>query len=147
MGPNNTAITTWNTSSALQWNTSGTIQRNSTSTPSSFPNKQDWIPCQKFWSLKVYYCFCVAIVLIAVWIVVANSMILYAPFIYKPLQRKSYMFVSSLAAADLITAFLVPAAWFMGVIGEYLVNKSKYDLISLKHHARQGRVQVLETGS
>ena len=60
------------------------------------------------------YCISGVFLIIAVWTIITNSMILYAPRIYQPLRIKSTAFISSLAAADLITGFLLPATWFMG---------------------------------
>ena len=55
----------------------------------------------------------VVFVLLAIWMIVANSMIVAAPFVYRPLRKKTYFFVSSLGVADLLTAVTIPAAWFL----------------------------------
>ena len=66
-------------------------------------------------TLGIYFYLISGILLIiAVWIIIANAMILYAPRIHQILKKTSTVFISSLAAADLITGFLLPAAWFMG---------------------------------
>ena len=64
------------------------------------------------WSLQLTL-LTLFFVLIAVWILVANTMIVVAPIIYKPLRKKTYIFVSSLAVSDLVTGIVIPAAWFL----------------------------------
>ena len=45
------------------------------------------------------------------WIIVTNIMIIYAPFVNSALKKKTCIFISSLAMADIFTAFCVPGSW------------------------------------
>ena len=51
--------------------------------------------------------------LISLWIIIANSMIIAAPRFHRPLRNNAYIFISNLAIADLLTAFMVLAAFIM----------------------------------
>ena len=58
------------------------------------------------------------LILLTLWIIVANIMIILARVRYKSLQKNSYLFISSLAAADLSSAFCFPAGWLIGHLEE-----------------------------
>ena len=49
----------------------------------------------------------------AIWILISNFFIICAPFLYKPLRRKVYQFLSSLAFSDFFKALVAPVACFM----------------------------------
>ena len=61
--------------------------------------------------LKLFAAMAVILYLVAVWIIVTNIMIIYAPFVNKDLKKKAYIFISSLAMADTFTAFCICIAW------------------------------------
>ena len=57
----------------------------------------------------------VIIMSVAVWIIVTNTMIICAPFVNKNIRKKTktYIFLSSLAVADIFTAFSLPFTWMI----------------------------------
>ena len=59
----------------------------------------------------VYTLVTVVLFSAAVWIIVTNIMIISAPFVNSALKKKTYIFISSLAVADIFTASCVPASW------------------------------------
>lgn len=65
-------------------------------------------------------------ILVGLWIIIANMMIISAPVVHKRLKRKTYMFISSLAAVDLTTAFLTNTAWFMEIIDVFNCELFQY---------------------
>ena len=57
----------------------------------------------------------VIIMSVAVWIIVTNTMIICAPFVNKNIRKKTktYIFLFSLAVADIFTAFSLPFTWMI----------------------------------
>ena len=58
------------------------------------------------------------LLLVPAWMVVSNTMIMIAPFIYSPLHKRKFILVSSLAVADLLTAISQATLWSMELFRE-----------------------------
>ena len=55
----------------------------------------------------------------AIFIVTVNTLIIAAPFVYPSLRKKTYVFVSSLAVADILTALLHSGIAVMVIIRDF----------------------------
>ena len=93
----------------------GTGESNVTGTAAPLVEPPSWI-------------FIPIISLISLWIMIANSILIAAPRFHRPLRNNAYIFISNLAIADLVTAFMVLTAFVM-----LLCRRSRQNELDTNH--------------